>query len=77
MVEGAKDSRSVAERVAFYSHRTREELYDFQNDPSALRNLAADTGSREKLTELRRAMEQHLRSTQDRLLPSYSAKTGT
>ncbi len=46
----------VKERVEFYRHRPVEELYDYEQDPYALKNLSGDAKFKEKLKEMREKM---------------------
>lgn len=48
-----------------YFLRPAEELYDIQADPDEVRNLAKDPGYEQVLNEMRAAMEQWQRRTED------------
>ncbi|KAF1829851.1 putative mucin-desulfating sulfatase [Decorospora gaudefroyi] len=48
-----------------YIFRPPEELYDLDADPAEVRNLAADPAHKEKLLEMRAALEQWQNDTQD------------
>lgn len=50
---------------AFWRPHPAEELFDLQNDPHELVNLAIDPAYSEKLLELRQAHEKHLVDTKD------------
>lgn len=63
----------IAGRVAFFRLRCPEELYDLDKDPDALKNLAKDPAVKSVLNEKRRQMMEHLKATQDPLLPSLRA----
>lgn len=77
MVEGSAADAQLASRVRFYSHRTREELYDFHKDPSGVHNLAGDEAFTGELRRLRGELAAHLRPVRDPLLESFLQKTGS
>jgi hypothetical protein len=77
MVEGSAADAQLASRVRFYSHRTKEELYDFKKDPSGVHNLAGDEAFTGELRRLRGELAAHLRTVQDPLLDSFLRKTGS
>lgn len=52
---GQKDP-AVAERTKFYQHRPEEELYDLEQDPWELKNLAGDEKVGEVKAELRKEL---------------------
>lgn len=52
----AEADEDIAARVRFYQHRPEEELYDLQNDPWELDNLASD----EKLTSVKAQLREQL-----------------
>ena len=51
--------------TTFPLHRTPEELYDYQADPDALRNLMGEARYRTDIDRLRRLMAEHLARTGD------------
>jgi N-sulfoglucosamine sulfohydrolase len=53
---GEKDA-AIAARARFYQHRPMEELYDLQNDPYELNNLADDP----KLAKIKEALKKKLK----------------
>jgi N-sulfoglucosamine sulfohydrolase len=75
MVEGSAADAQLASRVRFYSYRTREELYDFQKDPSGVHNLAGQKAFTGELRRLRGELAAHLRTVQDPLLDSFLQRT--
>ena len=54
-----------AQSLIMASTRPREELYDLQNDPHELRNLAEDPAQARVLGEHRRALDQWISTTDD------------
>lgn len=60
-----------ADRIAFYLYRTPEELYDVQNDPACLNNLAGDPAYEPILQRFREAMLDVLKSNDDHELANY------
>jgi N-sulfoglucosamine sulfohydrolase len=48
-----------------YNFRPPEELYDLQNDPAEIHNLANDHGHKEKILEMRKALEHWQNDTHD------------
>ncbi len=65
MQEAARSDARVAERVRFFLHRAPEELYDYQADPDALRNLVGEARYRADVGRLRRLLAEHLARTGD------------
>lgn len=65
MVAAAKQDAQVAARVKHYSYRTKEELYDYEIDPDALKNLADDPKFAEKLKEMRQLMGEYMKNSGD------------
>ena len=54
MQRAGKKDPAIAERVRLFLQRTPEELFDYQSDPDALKNLAA--GSRPEGTPDRKCV---------------------
>lgn len=73
MVRAARHDPGVAERLRFYRFRTPEELYDFEADPNALRNLADVPGAAEDLGRLRAGLLGWMERTGDPLRPRFRA----
>jgi len=74
MREAARTDAAIAERVKFFLYRVPEELYDFQADPDALRNLAGEAQYKPELERLRRLLAEHLARTKDPVLEAFSKK---
>ena len=65
MCTAAETNAAIASRVELFSHRVREELYDFRADPDALHNLADDARFSRELERLRGMLANHLEKTGD------------
>jgi N-sulfoglucosamine sulfohydrolase len=72
MRSAAMTNAQIADRVKFFQHRVPEELYDYETDPDALRNLAGDPAYAELLRKYRGRMAEHLRSTEDPLCDAFT-----
>lgn len=66
-IRRVEQSGSVPEAVALFTARTKptEELYDLENDPHEIRNLAGDPAHAAKLKEMRRALAQWQNDVRD------------
>lgn len=71
MVKASQDDAKIAERVKHFSYRVPEELYNFEEDPDALTNLASDPKHKADLQRLRQEMLEWMRQAGDPLLDSY------
>ena len=58
MRDAAGHDEHVAARVELFLRRTVEEFYDFQNDPNALVNLAADPAYADEMARLQGRLEE-------------------
>ncbi|MFP6769362.1 MAG: hypothetical protein VB859_14400, partial [Planctomycetaceae bacterium] len=65
MKKAAANNPEIAARVRLFLYRTTEELYDYENDPDALRNLADDPAHQQTLRRLRLQLQQHMTLTND------------
>ena len=65
MRAAAEKDPAIAERVRLFLYRTREELYDLEADPAALKNLAGDPLMRPVLERMRARMTAWMREKQD------------
>ncbi|MED6314656.1 MAG: sulfatase, partial [Verrucomicrobiota bacterium] len=54
-----------SQKNTFIQPRAKEELYDIQNDPFELRNLATDSGQAKRLNRFRRALAKWQQDTND------------
>ena len=71
MKAAAEWNEEIAERVRMFNYRCREELYDFENDPDALHNLAEVPEYEEILGQLRKELGQEMRRSMDPVLPIF------
>ncbi|MFP4380881.1 MAG: hypothetical protein ACLFUS_10320 [Candidatus Sumerlaeia bacterium] len=65
MKRAAESDHHVAARIRMFIYRTREEFYDFENDPNALNNLIDDPAYREEIEDFRKMMKEWMESTND------------
>jgi N-sulfoglucosamine sulfohydrolase len=65
------DDPAVRERVDFYLHRMPEELYDLEDDPSSLHNLAGEVSSAPVVAEFRRQLAAWMKDMDDPLRQRY------
>ena len=65
-----------ARTVQAFLHRPAEELYDLRQDPSEVRNLAADPAHREVLERMRAEMTKFRAETHDPWLPGQATVFG-
>lgn len=73
MQEAAKTDPKIAARINFLLKRTPEELYDYANDPNALRNLARDPAHASRLAACRRELLDWMRVKKDPIAAIYEA----
>jgi len=71
MLKAAENDQKIAERVAFYINRVPEELYDYENDPHALRNLINDPDYSKVLKQLTAKLERSMVKTHDPALNAF------
>lgn len=65
MLDQAKTDEVLARRTALYLQRPLEEFYDYDRDPGALVNLAADPASADLIRQMRQQMRTVMTATQD------------
>ena len=71
MVRAGAEDPAVAARVKLFSYRVLEELYDFEADPDALRNLAGDPKHKADLDAMRQALREWMVATKDPALAAF------
>jgi arylsulfatase A-like enzyme len=75
--QAARTGRLTPATMMFWGGKPAEELYDTQNDPDNIRNLATDPARRDILERMRGALEKHVIATNDNgFLPEGSALEG-
>ncbi len=62
---------AVMARVQMYRFRTLEELYDLEDDPGCLNNLAESPEYKEQLGKMRKAMETRMKASGDPVLKAF------
>ncbi len=71
MEEAAEYDPAIEARVIHYRYRSLEELYDLENDPGCLVNLAESPEYRRTLESMRVTMENRMEASGDPLLNAY------
>ena len=74
MNAAAETDPQIAGRVELFLHRVPEELYDFGNDPDALKNLIDDPHCAAEAGALRTALEEWMVETGDPALGAFRAR---
>ena len=72
----AKSDPDIAQRWSFYLYRTREELYNYKDDPYCLTNLADDQDSSDTLKRYRSILSRHMSATDDNLRAQFDTYLG-
>lgn len=67
----APSNSLIASRLDMMDHRRVEELYDIENDPDCLRNLAEDPNHRAALADMHERMLAYLKNTKDHALEPF------
>lgn len=73
----AEADAEVKKRFDHWKFREVEELYDYENDPNALKNLIYDPKYKEVVKELRTALEKQMKTTNDYILKAFEKKDNT
>jgi N-sulfoglucosamine sulfohydrolase len=71
MIEAGKTDEKMKERVYFYDHRIKEELYDFRVDKNALNNLAYNEEYKDVLNTMRAKMRENMTKSRDPLVEDF------
>ena len=71
MQEAADCDDAIAARVRLCQYRVKEELFDCERDPDALKNLAEEAAYQEIKADFRAKMRDYMQSTGDELLPCF------
>jgi hypothetical protein len=73
----AETDVEVKKRFDYWKYREVEELYDYEIDPNALKNLIYDPKYQDVVKELRTALKNHLKTTNDYILKAFEKKGNT
>ena len=73
MKRAAESNQAIADRVELFVHRMPEEYYDFQNDPSGLKNLIDDPAFQPRIKEARKELLAWMKETGDHVAVQYEA----
>ena len=71
MQQAAKTEKAVADRVEMLVRRVPEEFYDFQADPDALHNRAADAKHKDEICRMRADLLAWMQRTEDPVADRY------
>ena len=71
MIKAGRSDPEIARRVLFFLFRAPEELYDYEEDPWALRNLADDPEQAVRLKRFHGKMAAWMRRYEDPLIEKY------
>lgn len=74
MEKAAQSDSAVADRVAFFRHRVREELYCLKDDPDCLHNRIDDPRCREAIERLRAMLLSRMEKTGDPALDAFRCR---
>lgn len=77
MTVAAKSDDVIGARVKHFVYRTKEEFYDYANDPDALLNLIDDPAHAEAVKRFRRLMREHMQQAKDPVLKRFDADIPT
>ncbi len=73
MKKAAESDEAIARRVDHFVHRTKEEFYDYENDPAALKNLIDDPRFADEVAALRTQMHEQMTTARDPLVKRFEA----
>lgn len=76
MTAGAERDPALAGRVEFFLYRSREELYDFETDPDALRNLIDLPEYKDVVDRFRGELLRYMASSADPLADRFRSEFG-
>jgi len=71
MNAAAGHNPQIAARIQLFRYRVREELYDLENDPNCLHNLAGATQHLPAMQALQARLVAHMKRTQDPMLAAF------
>jgi N-sulfoglucosamine sulfohydrolase len=73
MLELASKNEAIRKRVDVMRYRTVEELYDINNDPDCLHNLAKSKEHQKTIKDLRQALHDWMKVTSDHAITAFTA----
>ena len=76
MADAASNDPAIAARVDHLLYRTKEELYDYADDPDALKNLVEDSSYTATVAEYRELMLEAMRASGDPELEGFEQLLG-
>jgi len=71
MAAAARTNPLIAARVKLFQYRQKEEFYDYEADPAALKNLIDDPKHRKRIDHFRARMRQRMKELKDPLEETY------
>lgn len=77
MTVAARSDKAIAARVKHFVYRTKEEFYDYANDPDALHNLIDDPKHAEEIARFRGLTREHMQRAKDPVLERFNGDVPT
>ncbi|HOX37446.1 MAG TPA: sulfatase [Candidatus Brocadiia bacterium] len=77
MKRAAQTDKEIAERIKLFLCRVKEEFYDYEQDPFALKNLIASPEHEERIVEMRMMMRSAMIHVKDPVLLEFENFIGT
>lgn len=74
MAKLSKQNETIKDRFDYWNHRTIEELYDYEKDPNAQKNLINDPNYSTIVNELREQLSSQMESTNDYVISAFQNK---
>ena len=74
MLELASENETIRKRVDVMRYRTVEELYDINNDPDCLHNLAKSKEHQKTIKDLRQRLHDWMKTTNDHALTAFAER---
>ncbi len=74
MNEAAETDPEIAARVEVFRHRSQEELYDLQNDPDCLNNLAGNPEYKTLLSKMQARLVKCMKDSNDPVLDAFEKR---
>jgi len=74
MLELASENETIRKRVDVMRYRTVEELYDINNDPDCLHNLAKSKEHQKTIKDLRQRLHDWMKTTNDHAITAFAGR---